>query len=152
MDIEVTVHAINRYKECVKPALAWSAARRELLELVEHHGRIVPPPPWVRTNYPSVMELSDGLVLLLADKRCPNCKGLGHTKVADRTVRCVECEGKGTLRQMAGTTVIARGDMTPRDHHRARRRGQQRRWKRKVQRHKPRHDGRGYQRHEDYEQ
>lgn len=152
--VEITTHAINRYQERVKPSLSWSAARRELLELVSNHGRVLPSLDWVTTTAPqhtALMELCDGVALALSDKTCPRCDGMGYGYVTGRATQCTECEGRKTAPIFIATTVLVRGGMDEQQMQRRRERQANRRARRRMRRKKFKHDGRGIPPEPDYD-
>lgn len=65
----VTVHAAVRYRERVKPALDYAAARSELEDLVERFGKITDYPDWNPRLRPGSQFLSllDGLGAIVMD-------------------------------------------------------------------------------------
>lgn len=66
----VTVHAATRYRERVKPALEYAAAKQELEDLVERFGEITDYPGWTG-DHPrpgaQFLSLLDGLGAIVMD-------------------------------------------------------------------------------------
>jgi hypothetical protein len=67
-EIDVSEHAVEQYKERVKPALDSTAARSELGRLVFSGEILVEPPEWTRSagTKPYYLVIADVLVLPLA--------------------------------------------------------------------------------------
>lgn len=79
MKVTLTRHAVDRYRDRVKPGLGRAVARRELEALIGLAGDSVARPPW---PLPEAYEheagvawllIADGIALVLSDKRTHWC-------------------------------------------------------------------------------